>query len=328
MNNSRSNFYTVVDFLKKLLQSDPIVNTVVFGKTEQTDIYKKNIFPIAHIIPVQSPWNGASISSFTFQIGVLEQRDINSVKKNDKFSDDNMVDNLNLTYAVLNNLLSYLENQNNPYYIELDSVGSIQPFLFVKENLLDGWYVTITLTIRNDNTCYGFGEDLYDDEETPIVPPTENTIPCDSPTRKYYSMSNKFTLLSNNSSVNINGLTSAEIINLWLDNANYGNGIGQLGMAKCVEGLKVGDNLYTTGFDLTLWPDGSDGYWIVDDNNEFFTYGVIQEGQLINITSRSAPLRTTTAPIDLTAVTPKIIKIESGVVTEIIQLPMTGFVYE
>ena len=85
MNNSRSNFYTVVDFLKRLLQSDPIVNTVVFGKTEQTDIYKKNIFPIAHIIPVQSPWNGSSISSFTFQIGVLEQRDINSVKKNDKF---------------------------------------------------------------------------------------------------------------------------------------------------------------------------------------------------------------------------------------------------
>lgn len=162
---SRSNFYIVTDFLRRLLQSDPLVNTVIFGKNEQTDIYKKNIFPIAHIIPVQSPWNGSNVSSFTFQIGVLEQRDINSVKKNDKFSDDNLVDNLNLSYAVINNLLSYLEGQNNPHYIELESVGSIQPFLFVKENLLDGWYVTITLTIRNDNTCYGFGEDLYDDEE-------------------------------------------------------------------------------------------------------------------------------------------------------------------
>ena len=79
-----------------------------------------------------------------------------------------MVDNLNLTYAVLNNLLSYLENQNNPHYIEIESVGSIQPFLFVKENLLDGWYVTLTLNIRNDNTCFGYGDDLYDDEDPEI----------------------------------------------------------------------------------------------------------------------------------------------------------------
>ena len=162
----------------------------------------------------------------------------------------------------------------------------------------------------------------------PIVPPTSNTIPCALETRKYYSMLDKFTLLSNNSSVNIKNLTSAEIIDLWLDNANYGNGIGQSGMAKCVEGLTIGDNVYITAFNLTLWPVGSDGYWIIDDSNEFFTYAVIQEGELRNITSRSAPLRTTTAPIDLTAVTPKLIKIINGAITEIIPLPMTGFANE
>jgi hypothetical protein len=54
----------------------------------------------------------------------------------------------------------------------------------------------------------------------PVIPPDDNTIPCPLETRKYYSMLDKFTLLSNNSSVNIKNLTSSEIIDLWLDNAN------------------------------------------------------------------------------------------------------------
>lgn len=154
---ARSNFYTVVDYLKKLLSADKFVNTVVIGRTNERDLYKKSIYPLAHIIPVTSPWINSNVSAFTFQIGILEQRDIPNKKKDTKFEgDDNMIDNLNTTYAVLNQLLSYLSNQNNEHYIELDSVGGIQPFLFTDHALLDGFYVTLTLIIRNDSVCYDY----------------------------------------------------------------------------------------------------------------------------------------------------------------------------
>jgi hypothetical protein len=152
-----------------------------------------------------------------------------------------------------------------------------------------------------------------------------DTIPCPLEIRKYYSVLDKFTLLSNNSSVNIRNLNSSQIIDLWLNNVTYGDGIGQSGMAKCEEGFSIGNKVYITAFELTLWPSSLNGYWLADANNELFTYSVIQEGQTRNITSHSAPLRTSTEPINIIAVSPKIIKIINGTITEVITLPMNGF---
>jgi len=324
--NSRSNFYIVSNFLKTLLQSDPLINTVVIGRTNETDLYKKNIFPIAHIIPVNSPWLGNGVSAFTFQIGVLEQRDIPSVKKNTKFEgDDNMIDNLNATYAVINNLLSYLENQNNDFFIELQNVGGIQPFLFVKENLLDGFYVTLTLTIKNDNVCFDY--DFIDEDH-------EEELICEEGVT-YAQMTSIFIDPFNpTNQTDIKNKTAQEIEGYWLDNENYALGLGGLNVYLCgVDSrFELGSIIkYTSNNHLV--DSLHDGYYLVNQTGASGTSG--------DLNYRYNPSRTSpynfnnlepNDPIPFSfwsdTVEPVLIRIENAVVVEVITLPITGFSYE
>lgn len=143
-------FYLCVDLLKQRLQNNPLVNTTIFARTEEKDLYKKNIFPIAHINPTSSPFTNSQVVQFTFEIGVFEQRDINKVDTQTKFEgNDNVIDNLNTCYAVLNDLISYLQLSNNDNLIELVAISNLQPLLFKDFNILDGWAVTLTLQAPN-----------------------------------------------------------------------------------------------------------------------------------------------------------------------------------
>lgn len=148
-------FYLVVDLIKERLQNNPNVNTVLFGATEDKDLYKKNIYPIAHINPVSAPMDSTKASYFTFEIACLDQRDISKAPATDKFDgNDNLQDNLNITYTILNDLVGWLRLQNNSIYAELDSVSEATPILFKDHNLLDGWYMTITIKVpNNQNVC-------------------------------------------------------------------------------------------------------------------------------------------------------------------------------
>jgi hypothetical protein len=146
-----NNFYNSVKLIHDRVSSNPLVNTIIFARTEDKDLYKRNIFPICHINPITSPWINSQVNQFTFEVGVFEQRDINKVDTNTKFEgNDNLIDNMNTCYAVLNDLLTYLSIQNNEYNIELTSVSNIQPLIFQDFNLLDGWVMTLTLTAPND----------------------------------------------------------------------------------------------------------------------------------------------------------------------------------
>ena len=143
-------FYVTVDLLKTHLQDNPNVNTVLFGRTEDKDLYKKNIYPIAHINPISANF-GSRVSTFSFEIAALDQRDISKSIVTDKFEgNDDLQDNLNVTYAILNDLVSWLQRQNNDATIELTTVSSAQPLLFKDYNLLDGWVVRVDLQVPND----------------------------------------------------------------------------------------------------------------------------------------------------------------------------------
>jgi hypothetical protein len=149
-------FYQAVELLKSRLENNPLVNTVVFARTEEKDLYKKNIFPIAHINPRPSNWVNNQVNLFTFEVGVFEQRNIVKDPIETKFEgNDNQLDNMNTTYQVINDLVSYLERQDNEYQIEVQSVSAINPVIFKDFNLLDGWVVTITLSAPNNiDVCY------------------------------------------------------------------------------------------------------------------------------------------------------------------------------
>ena len=143
-------FYLVVDFLRQRLENNPNVNTVVFSRTDEKDLYKKSIYPLVQINPTSAPMTSSQVSYFSFEIACLDQRDISKSITTDKFDgNDNIQDNLNITYTILNDLVSWLRLQNNNNYIELESVSDATPIIFNDYNLLDGWFITLTLKIPN-----------------------------------------------------------------------------------------------------------------------------------------------------------------------------------
>ena len=146
-------FYLVVDFLRSRLEDNPNNNTVVFGRTEDKDLYKKSIYPLTHINPVSAPMSSSQVSYFSFEIACLDQRDISKSIPTDKFEgNDNLQDNLNITYTILNDLVNYIRLQNNNYNIEIENISDASPIIFNDYSLLDGWFISITLKIPNNQS--------------------------------------------------------------------------------------------------------------------------------------------------------------------------------
>lgn len=143
-------FYETVSLLKERLESNPLVHTVLFAVSSVKDLQKKNIYPMVYINPTSAPWSNSQVIQYSFEIGALSQRDLNKNPTTTKFQgNDNVLDNLNTCSAILNDLTTYLSNQNNDYDIELTEVSSASPLLMTDVNTLDGWSITITLTAPN-----------------------------------------------------------------------------------------------------------------------------------------------------------------------------------
>jgi hypothetical protein len=125
------------------------VNTITQG-TDIIDNVKKNIFPLAHINILNASAPGQS-NTFTFEIAVLDIRNVSKVKSNNKFlGNDNEIDNLNTCHAIINYALTKMQLTRNQFDIEIENVSDLTPILLEFTNMLDGWKVDLTLSIPNN----------------------------------------------------------------------------------------------------------------------------------------------------------------------------------
>ena len=146
MNN---NYSIAVEFIQDLLRTNPRVNTIIYARSENSDIFKNTVYPMVHINPQPSPWSNEKVNQFTFEIGALNQRvQDNRIDESKLDGDTNVLDNHNTCYAILNDLLTQLSKDNGET-IYLEEVSSIQPVFFSNFNGLDGWSCQITLKMAN-----------------------------------------------------------------------------------------------------------------------------------------------------------------------------------
>jgi hypothetical protein len=165
-------FHRAVDLVKARLTENPYVKTVLFGVSQEKDLYKKSIYPIAHIVPVSAPMGTRRMRTnasnlFAFEVAVMDQRDVSKSISTDKFDgNDNLQDNLNICYTIINDLISYLTVVNNDQNIQLEEVNDLTPILFKDFNLLDGWVCRFVLTVPvidpTDTNPSGSGGNLFD----------------------------------------------------------------------------------------------------------------------------------------------------------------------
>ena len=142
-------FYKTTEYLKDTFKSNPDVNTIIFGKQNETDLYKKNIYSLVHIIPTGANYNTRT-AVYSFRVISLDQRDISKSVQDDKYEgNDNQQDNLNLTDTILRHFILTLLNQHNDDSIDLVNYSEAKPLLLSNTNLLDGWYIDVTLQLPN-----------------------------------------------------------------------------------------------------------------------------------------------------------------------------------
>lgn len=143
-------FYQAINYIKQTLESAPLLNTITQG-TDIIDNVKKNIFPLAHI-NVTGSKIGQGVVNFTFEVAVVDIRNISKVKVSDKFlGNDNELDNLNTCHAILNYMITKMRLQRNDNDIELQNDPNLQPVLMAFTNALDGWKCDIELSVPNDD---------------------------------------------------------------------------------------------------------------------------------------------------------------------------------
>lgn len=151
------NQYTeLLMYMKQLAEQDSFVNTVKQGEISELDIDKQNIYPLVNIAIVGGGFTNGQTITFNIDLRCLAQRDINKEVVNDKFwKNDNEVDNLNETLAVLNRMWTSMYRDFESNNITASESPSLEPLIYDEKNILDGWAMTFTVELPNEtlNLC-------------------------------------------------------------------------------------------------------------------------------------------------------------------------------
>lgn len=129
------------------LEEDDRIKTIFSANEDEIDFNKRDLYPMANI-RINS--NDFDTSDVTFEVTVIDQRDINKRAITNKFNgNDNRWDNWSLTYDVLRSIINKLERLQNENNISF--VNSSNPVLIDNAfaNGLDGYSVLITLNFPN-----------------------------------------------------------------------------------------------------------------------------------------------------------------------------------
>lgn len=149
-------YYTAIQTLKQIFEQDINVSTVVTGNDTEVDDYDRNMFPLVHLNVTESPFlsqNTTAVTRYNIDITVVDIRDINNEDVLDKFwLNDNRHDNLDLTRAILKKAENKLIKDTLDNDVTLNTAGSALPFMYKKDNLLDGWEQTFTIDVPDTLT--------------------------------------------------------------------------------------------------------------------------------------------------------------------------------
>jgi hypothetical protein len=131
--------------------SSDLVNTISHGNFEDVDLSKSNIFPLMHIFVSGGRLNNGSTIQLDVQLGCFQQRNSFSDITEDKvYSNDNQVDNMNETLAIINTVWNKLLMDFDSSFITASENPDLEPVENAYSNGLDGWILSFTLEMPNE----------------------------------------------------------------------------------------------------------------------------------------------------------------------------------
>lgn len=145
------NAYSTTKIVIDKLDTNILVNTISFEKTQDLDLNKENIYILVNVDLVSSII-GDSRNQFKYIISILNQRDLDNVFNNDKIFSDNYIDNINECHTVANLMINQIRS-NASDELDLVSVSEVNILSLVGSNMLDGVRFEIIVEVDNDLSC-------------------------------------------------------------------------------------------------------------------------------------------------------------------------------
>lgn len=146
-------YNSLIETIKQTFESDTLVSTVVSGDATEVDNYKKNLFPLVHIEVENMPFLGIqnmSTVEYNVVVTVVDIRDVNKEEDRDKFwQNDNRHDNWNTTAFIIRTAQSKMIKEIYGENISLVTASVGNKLDGVRENILDGWQQTWTVSVPN-----------------------------------------------------------------------------------------------------------------------------------------------------------------------------------
>ena len=144
-------------YLKGLGEADPFVNTITKGDFTKLDLSKLTVYPLLHISIGGGQFSNGQTVLFNCEVGCFQQRDAKQQEINtDKFwENDNEVDNMNETHAVLNRIWTIAYRDFNEQGFRASEDAPIDPVDDEYANGLDGWILRFDILMPNTtiNLC-------------------------------------------------------------------------------------------------------------------------------------------------------------------------------
>lgn len=145
-----NHYSALLYYIKTLADADSFINTITQEERDKIDLDKANIFPLLHVDITGASFSNGQTVSFNIEISCLDIRDISKEINTDKYwLQDNKVDNLNETLAVLNRLWLNMYKDFAENNITSSENPTLEPLIEYGTNLLDGWILSFDIEMPN-----------------------------------------------------------------------------------------------------------------------------------------------------------------------------------
>lgn len=146
------NQYTeLLYYIKKLADSDPLVNKVTQADLDKISMNKMDIAPLVHITINSGSFTNGSTVNFSVELAALNLLDSNPEVNTDEFLfNDNEADCFNETHAILNRIFSRMVTDFEKENIIASENGGLQKVDGVGVDGLIGWLLTFDVEIPNN----------------------------------------------------------------------------------------------------------------------------------------------------------------------------------
>ncbi|MCW4470601.1 hypothetical protein OGH69_16640 [Flavobacterium sp. MFBS3-15] len=128
----------------------PLVSTITQGDIAALDTNDTTLFPLLHVSVGNATFPADGVVRFSVKIGCFDIRDSTGEPNPDAYYDnDNEIDNLNATLAILNRIWLLLKRDTDETNISVSGIPGLEQCTEFSQNLLDGWIMAFEVDTPN-----------------------------------------------------------------------------------------------------------------------------------------------------------------------------------